>query len=137
VCQSGWWDCHYLANSVNNSFVYLPPITPPWTCSSCLTEVLKSFPPINGLLILHEPMRIENDFSLLWNLRWEFLCPMEHYECSILQSNKMIILMTNGIGGFIVFLILDNWMGFLSSIIVNFVQLTLTSYFFILIILNN
>jgi hypothetical protein len=25
-------------------------------------EVWKSFPPINGLLILHEPMRIDNDF---------------------------------------------------------------------------
>jgi hypothetical protein len=26
----------------------------------------KSFPPINGPHILHEPMRIENDFSLQW-----------------------------------------------------------------------
>jgi hypothetical protein len=25
-------------------------------------EVLKSFPPINGLLILHEPMKIDDDF---------------------------------------------------------------------------
>jgi hypothetical protein len=32
-------------------------------------EGWKSFLPINGLLILHDPMRIENDFSLLWDLR--------------------------------------------------------------------
>jgi hypothetical protein len=25
-------------------------------------KVWKSFPPINGLLIYHEPMKIENDF---------------------------------------------------------------------------
>jgi hypothetical protein len=31
-------------------------------------EGWKSFPPINGLLILHEPMIIKNDFSLLWDL---------------------------------------------------------------------
>jgi hypothetical protein len=24
MCQSGSWDCHYLANSLNNSSVYLP-----------------------------------------------------------------------------------------------------------------
>jgi len=62
---------------------------------------------------------------------------MKHEEGFILQSNRMIILMTNGIGGLIFFLILDIFMGFLSSIIVNFVCSTLISYFFILIILNN
>jgi len=31
-------------------------------------EGWKSFPPINGFLILHEPMKIEKDFSLLWDL---------------------------------------------------------------------
>jgi hypothetical protein len=36
----------------------------PWTCSPCPMEVWKSFPPINGLFIFHEPMRIEW-FSLL------------------------------------------------------------------------
>ncbi len=39
-----------------------PSITPPWACSLCPMEVLKSFPPINGLLILHEPMKIDDDF---------------------------------------------------------------------------
>jgi hypothetical protein len=45
--------------------------------------------------------------------------------------------MTNGIGGLILVPIMDILMGLLSSIIVNFVHLTLTSYFFILIILTN
>ncbi len=76
-------------------------------------------------------------FSLLWNLGWESLCPMKHEEGFILQSNRMIIFMINGIKGLILFLILDILMGFLSSIIINFVCSTLTSYFFILIILSN
>jgi hypothetical protein len=42
----------------------------------------------------------------------------------------------NGIGGLILFPILDILMGFLSSIMINFVRSTLTSYFFILINLN-
>jgi hypothetical protein len=50
------------------------------------------------------------------------------------NQNRMIIFMTNGIEGFIIFLTLDILMGFLSSIIVNFVHLILTSYFFIFII---
>jgi hypothetical protein len=62
---------------------------------------------------------------------------MKHEEGSILQSNRMIILMTNGIEGLILFLILDILMAFLNSIIVNFVRSTLTSYFFILIILSS
>jgi hypothetical protein len=45
--------------------------------------------------------------------------------------------MTNGIGGFIIFPILDIFMGLLSSIIVNFVRLILTSYFFIIFISSN
>jgi hypothetical protein len=45
-------------------------------------------------------------------------------EGSILQSNRMIIIMTNEIGGLIIFPILDTLMGFLSSIIVNFVRST-------------
>jgi hypothetical protein len=48
----------------------------------------------------------------------------------------MIMPMTNGIGGFIFFSILDILMGFLSSIIINFIRSTLTSYFFILITLS-
>ncbi len=55
-----------------------PPITLPWACSPCPMEGWKSFLPINGLLIVHEPMRIENDFFLLWDLGWEFLSPMKH-----------------------------------------------------------
>jgi len=43
----------------------------------------------------------------------------------------------NGIEGLIFFPILDILMGFLNSIIVNSIYLTLTSYFFILIILSN
>jgi hypothetical protein len=45
--------------------------------------------------------------------------------------------MTNGIGRLILFPILDILMGFLSSIMINFLHSTLTSYFFILIILSN
>ncbi len=60
------------------TFLGKPFITPPWTCSPCPMKGWKSFPPINGLLILHEPMRIKNDFSFLWDLGWEFLCPMKH-----------------------------------------------------------
>ncbi len=97
----------------------------------------KSFPLINGPLIPHEPMRIENDFSLQWKWGWEFLCPMNHEESSILQSNRMIILMTNEIKGLILFPILDILMGSLSSIMINFLHSTLTSYFFIIIILNS
>jgi hypothetical protein len=97
----------------------------------------KSFPPINGPLILHEPMRIENDFSLQWKWGWESLCPMKHEESSILQSNRMIILMTNGIEGLILLPILDILMGFLSSIMINFLHSTLTSYLFVLIILSS
>jgi hypothetical protein len=77
----------------------------------CPMEGWKSFPPINGLLILHEPMRINKDSSLLWGLGWEFLGPMKHEENSLHQSNRMIILMTNGIGGLILFPILDILMG--------------------------
>jgi hypothetical protein len=45
--------------------------------------------------------------------------------------------MTNGIWGLILFPILDILMGFLSSIMINFLHSTLTSYFFILIILSS
>jgi hypothetical protein len=55
-----------------------PPITPPWAYSPCPMQGSKSFPLINGLLILYEPTRIENNFSLLWDLGWEFLSPMKH-----------------------------------------------------------
>jgi hypothetical protein len=45
--------------------------------------------------------------------------------------------MTNGIKGLILSFILDILMGVLSLIIVNSIHLTLTSYFFILIISSN
>jgi hypothetical protein len=45
--------------------------------------------------------------------------------------------MSNGIGGLIIFPILNILMGFLSLIIVNSVYLILRSYFFILIISSN
>jgi hypothetical protein len=44
----------------------LPPWYPLLELVSLSNGSWKSFPPINGLLILHEPMRIENDFSLQW-----------------------------------------------------------------------
>jgi hypothetical protein len=45
--------------------------------------------------------------------------------------------MTNEIKGLILFPILDILMGSLSSIMINFLHSTLTSYFFIIIILNS
>jgi hypothetical protein len=50
---------------------------------------------------------------------------MKHKKGSFQQLNRMIILMTNGIGGLILFPILDILMGLLSSIIVNFIHLIL------------
>jgi hypothetical protein len=52
----------------DNTFFCKPPIAPPWACSPCPVEGWKYFPSINGLFILHDPMIIENDFSLLWDL---------------------------------------------------------------------
>jgi hypothetical protein len=43
-----------------------PPMTLLWACSPCPMEASKSSPPINGLLILQEPMRIENDLPSNW-----------------------------------------------------------------------
>jgi hypothetical protein len=57
-------------------------------------------------------------FSLQFILRWELLRPMRHKKYSILQSNRMIIFMTNGIGGLILPLILDILMRFLSLILI-------------------
>jgi hypothetical protein len=59
--------------------------------------------------------------------------PNEHKRYSILQSKRMIILMTNGIGGFILSLILDILMRTLELDPHPFHPLTFTSYFFILI----
>jgi hypothetical protein len=58
-------------------------------------------------------------------------------ECMGGCGMLMIILMTNGIGGLILFPILDILMGSLSSIMINFLHSTLISYFFILIILSS
>jgi hypothetical protein len=38
----------------------------PWAYSPCPMKVLKSFAPINGLLILLEPMKIENKLPSNW-----------------------------------------------------------------------
>ncbi len=134
---------------ISFSFLFLPPnirysspslvhpLDPPWACSPCPMEVWKSFLPINGPLILHEPMRIENDFLTYGNYDENPYAQWNTREVPFSNQNRMIILMTNGIGGFIFSLILDILMGFLSSIIVNFVHSTLTSYFFILTILSN
>ncbi len=145
--------------SMNNTFPYLrtnlfftPPFSPllspkKKTFLSSLVPLLelaslsngswKFLLLINGPLILHQPMRIEDNFSLKWKWGWESLCLMNHEESSILQSNRMTILMTNGIGELIIFPILDILMRSLSSIMINFFHSTLTSYFSILIILNN
>ncbi len=68
--------------------------------------------------------------------RMRILMPNETLRRFHSPSNWMIMPMTNGIGGFIFFSILDILMGFLSSIIINFIRSTLTSYFFILITLS-
>jgi hypothetical protein len=57
-------------------------------------------------------------FALQLILRWKFLGPMRHKKNFILQSNRMIILMTNGIGRLILSLILDILMRFLSLILI-------------------
>jgi hypothetical protein len=38
----------------------------PWACFPCPMKTLKSFAPINGLLILLEPMKIENKLPSNW-----------------------------------------------------------------------
>ncbi len=57
-------------------------------------------------------------FALQLILGWEFFGPMRHKKYFILQSNRMTILMTNGIGGLILPLILDILMRFLSLILI-------------------
>ncbi len=57
-------------------------------------------------------------FALQLILGCELLGPMRHKKYSILQSNRMTILMTNGIGGLIFSLILDILMRFLSLILI-------------------
>jgi hypothetical protein len=89
-------------------------------------EVLKSFPPINGLFIPHEQMRIKNDF-LPMEFRMRILMPNEtlkRFHSPIKLDDSPNI---NGIGGFILFPILNVLMGLLSSIMINFVCSTLTS----------
>jgi hypothetical protein len=51
-------------------------------------------------------------------LGWEFLGLMRHKKYSILQSNRMTILMTYGIGGLILPFILDILMRFLNLILI-------------------
>ncbi len=57
-------------------------------------------------------------FAFQLILGWEFLGPMRHKKNSILQSNRVTILMTNGIGGLILSLILDILMRFLNLILI-------------------
>ncbi len=90
-------------------------------------KLWKSFLLINGLFILHE----------LMEFRMKILMPNKTLRRFYPPINRLIIPMTNGIGGFIIFPILDIFMGLLSSIIVNFVRLILTSYFFIIFISSN
>jgi hypothetical protein len=99
-------------------------------------EVWKSFPLINGLLILHEPMRIENDFSPM-EFRVRILMPNEtlrRFHSPINYENNphdQWNWRTHH------FLHLGHLDGVLEFNLANFVRLTLTPYFFILIILSN
>jgi hypothetical protein len=71
-------------------------------------------------------------------IKMRILMPNEKMrEVPFSNQNRMIILMSNGIGGLILSLILDILMGFLSSIIDTSVHSILTSYFFILTILSS
>jgi hypothetical protein len=61
-------------------------------------------------------------------IKMRILMPNEKTrEVPFSNQNRMIIFMTDGIGGLILSLILDILMGFLSSIIVTFVYLILIS----------
>jgi hypothetical protein len=71
------------------------------------------FAPINGLPILQGPMRIWEWMAIQLKLGWESLVPMEHKRYFILQSKRITIFMTNGIGGSNLPLILDILMRFL------------------------
>jgi hypothetical protein len=82
-------------------------------------------------------MEIDNDLTLQWSLGWNSYAQWNTKRVPSSNQNKMIILMTNGIEKLIIFLTLDILIGSLSLIITNFVRLTLTSFFFILIISNN
>jgi hypothetical protein len=95
------------------------------------------FAPTNGLLIFQGPMKIWKWITIQLKLGWESLGPMKHKRYSILQSKRMTILMTNGIGGSNLLFILDILMRSLELDPYLFRPLTLTSYFFILITSNN
>ncbi len=41
-------------------------------------KLWKSFPPINGLFIIHEPLTIDNDLTFQWSFGWKLLCPVKH-----------------------------------------------------------
>ncbi len=71
------------------------------------------FAPTNGLPILQGPMRIWEWMAIQLKLGWESLVPMEHKRYFILQSKRITIFMTNGIGGSNLPLILDILMRFL------------------------
>jgi hypothetical protein len=95
------------------------------------------FAPINGLLIFQGPMRIWECIAIQLKLGWKSLGLMKYKRYSILQWKRMTILMTNGIGGSILPLILDILMRSLELDPYFFRSLTLTYYFFILITSSN
>jgi len=70
------------------------------------------FAPIHGLLILQGPMKIWAWIAIQLKLGWESLGSMKHKNYSILQSKRKTILMTNGIGGFI----LPLYLGYLDEV---------------------
>ncbi len=78
-----------------------------WVCSPCPMKALKSFCTNQWPPHPSRPMRIWEWMAIQLKLGWESLGPMKHKRYSILQSKRMTILMTNGIGGSNLPLILD------------------------------
>ncbi len=71
------------------------------------------------------------------DFRMRIIMPNETLKIFHPPTNRMIILMINGIGGLILSLILNIVVRFLNLILILSVRLTLTSYFLILIISSN
>ncbi len=124
---------------------YIPKKSSLWQASMTFLELVplvqwklwNPFAPINGLLILQGSMRIWEWIAIQLKLGWKSLGPMKHKRYSILQSKRMTIFMTNGIGGSNLPLILGILMRSLELDPYLFRPLTLTSYFFILITSSN
>jgi hypothetical protein len=113
---------------------------PPWPSLSLFPLSNESFEILCSNQWPPHPSKANENWkwiAIQLSLKWKFLGPMRHKKYSILQSNRMIILMTNGIRGFILPLILDILVRSLEFDPYPFRPLTLTSYFFILITSSN